>query len=260
MWTTPRWGPPVAARWLRAYSILRAMRRDRPPCAGETAHERTDGDDRRRGAGADAGRARDRPDVRHGRIPAPAVLRRRAPARHRPQPRQRRALRRVRRRRVRQGERSGRGVRRDARPRRHQPDHRHGRGAQRRYPAGARRRRQQPRPLLEEHDPGVAADGDPAPGREGADPDRGDSAHPRARAPCFLRRDARAARSGGARHPRGHRPRPSCVRARGPHRRSELPGRAVAAVAPETRNRSRPRRPSCGTRNARSSSPVAGCT
>ena len=53
-----------------------------------------------------------------GGFPAPAVLRRRAPAGHRPQPGERRALRRVRGRRLRQGERQGGSMRRDAGPRR----------------------------------------------------------------------------------------------------------------------------------------------
>ena len=65
-----------------------------------------------------------RADVRHGRVPTAAVLRRGRPGRPEPPPDQRRALRRLCRRRLCAGHQPPRHLRRHARPRRHQPRHR----------------------------------------------------------------------------------------------------------------------------------------
>ena len=83
-----------------------------------------------------------------------------------------------------------------ARPRRDQPRHRRwSKSLNAGMPHDRHRRRRQPRSRLEEHDAGGAPARDPAPGRQGADPRRGDQAHPRAAAPRLRGRDQRAARA-----------------------------------------------------------------
>ena len=68
--------------------------------------------------------------------------------------------------------------------------------AQRRHADDRDHRRRQPRARLEEHDAGGAPGRNPAPRRQGADPRRGDQAHPRTAPPRLRGRDLRPARPG----------------------------------------------------------------
>ena len=88
--------------------------------------------------------------------------------------------------------------------------------------------------LLEEHDPGIAPDRDPAPGLQGADPHRARRAHPRADAPRLRGRDLGPAGAGRRRRAGGHLPRDAAVRGRGFRRRPGARGGARRCAAGRT--------------------------
>ncbi len=164
-------------------------------------------DERRPRDGRDAAPRRGRPDVRHGRVSAVAVLRRARPARHAPFPDQRRALRRLCRRSLCAGHQPAGGVRRHPRARRHQPRHRPDRGVERRDPGRRLCRRHQPHPFLEKHDPGMPPGRNPAAGGQGIDPGRADRPRSRTLGSRLCGRDLGPAGAGPARRARGCLPR-----------------------------------------------------
>ena len=185
--------------------------------------------ERRPRARRDAAARRGRADVRDGRVSALAVLRCARAARHAALPDQRRALRRLCRGGLCSGHQPARGLRRDARARRHQPRHRPDRGIERRDPDDRAGRRHQPRAFLEEHDPGMPAGRDIAAGGQGADPGRADEPRARAAAPRLRRGDLRPAGPGIARRPRGCLPRRARFHRRGFRDRPDDVERAGAA-------------------------------
>ena len=171
--------------------------------------------ERRPRARRDAAPGRRRPDVRHGRLSAAAVLRCDPSARAAPSSDQRRAHRRLRGGRLCAGHGPPRRVRRHARAGRHQSRHRTRRGAQRRHAVDRDHRRHPSRPCLEEHDPGVPPDRRPAPCGQGADPRRRGCSHSRAGAPRVRAGELGSSRPGAARRSRGRLPRRARVRGRG---------------------------------------------
>ena len=194
------------------------------------AGRRTDGtnkrDDGRRGHGPHAQGVQGRADVRHGRVPAAGLLRRRAAPQARPPPHQRRALRCVRRRCLCQGVRPRRPDRRHAGPRRHQPGHGPGGGAQRGIAGRRLHRRHQPPARRQEHDAGHPAGRHPAPRVQGAAAHRGRAPHPRADPPRLPRRHLGAAGPGGGGGAGGYLPRHAAFRRGGVRRRCALRGGA----------------------------------
>ena len=181
----------------------------------------------------DAARPRRRPDLRHGRVPAAAVLRRGRGGGARASPRQRRALRRLHGRRIRPRLRPGRALRRDPRPGSDQPGHRPRRGQERRHPDDRDGRRHAPRPLRQGDDAGGPPAAPARAGLQGVPAHRGRPAHSRARPARVRDRDVRASGARRPRHPRRRLPRRLRLRARRVPRRPRRRCRAEVAVRPD---------------------------
>ena len=151
------------------------------------------------------------------------------PGRAQPSPDQRRALRRLCRRRLCPRHQPARHLRRHARPRRDQPRHRARRVAERRHPDRRDNRRHQSRAFLEEHDPGKPPGRNSQAGGQGADPGRDDQPHPRAGPARVRGGDLGPAGAGVARRARGCLPRHARFCPRGlRHRRDHAEGAGPA--------------------------------
>ena len=197
--------------------------------------------DRRAGYRRDAEAGRNWADLRHGRLSAPAVLRGVPRARPSSRADQRRALRRLRSRRLRESDEPS-GLRgRHAWTGRDQPRHRP-RGKPQCRPSHDRDHgRRQSRARLEEHDAGDASARSAAAGRQGPDTRRGDQAHPGAHPPRLRRGDVRSSGAGA------HRCAGRCCARRARFRRGGLLDRSgnhqmSRAPLPSGPNRPRTRR------------------